>query len=58
MVLVDHLLKIKSSKIKKKKRRYKYIYRNELGKACFQLDMAYGDFKDLVRRTASDSLKR
>ena len=42
----------------KKKRRYKYIYRNELGKACFQLDMAYGDFKDLVRRTASDSLKR
>ena len=23
-----------------------YIYKNELGKACFQHDMAYGDFKD------------
>ena len=29
----------------------KYIYRNELDKACFQHDMAYGDFKDLNRRT-------
>ena len=32
----------------------KYIYRNELDKAFFQLDMAYGDFKDLKRRTQSD----
>ena len=24
----------------------RYIYRNELDKACFQYDMAYGDFKD------------
>ena len=24
-----------------------YIYKNELNKACFQHDMAYGDFKDL-----------
>ena len=32
----------------------KYIYRNELDKACFQHDMAYGDFKDLKRRTQSD----
>ena len=23
-----------------------YIYENELDKACFQHDMAYGDFKD------------
>ena len=30
------------------------IYKNELDKACFQHDMAYGDFKDLKRRTASD----
>ena len=30
-----------------------YIYKNELEKACFQHDMAYGDFKDLARRTAS-----
>ena len=28
----------------------KYIYRNELDKACFQHDMAYGDFKYLARR--------
>ena len=25
-------------------------------KACFQHDMAYGDFKDLPRRTASDKV--
>ena len=28
----------------------KYIYKNELDKACFQHEMAYGDFKDLKRR--------
>ena len=33
-----------------------YIYKNELDKACFQLDMAYGDFKDLARRTAFDEV--
>ena len=33
-----------------------YIYKNELEKACFQHDMAYGDFKDLERRTVSDKL--
>ena len=32
----------------------RYIYQNELDKACFQHDMAYGNFKDLPRRTASD----
>ena len=31
-----------------------YIYQNELDKACFQHDKAYGDFKDLKRRTQSD----
>ena len=35
-----------------------YIYKNELDKACFQHDMAYGDFKDLERRTASDRVLR
>ena len=35
-----------------------YIYRNELDKACFQHDMAHGDFKDLKRRTASDKCLR
>ena len=33
-----------------------YIYQNELDKACFQHDMAYGDFKDLTGRTASDKI--
>ena len=32
----------------------RYIYQNELDKACFQYDIAYGDFKDLNRRTAVD----
>ena len=35
-----------------------YIYKNELDKACFQHDMAYGDFKDLKRRTFSDNILR
>ena len=35
-----------------------YIYKNELDKACFQHDMAYGDFKDLKRRTSSDKVLR
>ena len=35
-----------------------YIYKNELDKACFQHDMAYGNFKDLARRTASDKVLR
>ena len=35
-----------------------YIYKNELDKACFQHDMAYRDFKDLARRTASDKILR
>ena len=34
----------------------KHIYRNELDKTCFQHDMAYGDFKDLARRIASDKV--
>ena len=35
-----------------------YIYKNELDKACFQHDMAYGDFKDLARRTVFDKVLR
>ena len=34
----------------------RYVYKNELHKACFQHDMAYGDFKDLKRRTAADNV--
>ena len=35
-----------------------YIYQNELDEACLQHDMAYGGFKDLTRRTASDKILR
>ena len=35
-----------------------YIYKNELDKACFQHDMAYGEFKDLPKRTEADKLLR
>ena len=34
----------------------KYIYRNKSDKVCFQHDMAYGDFKDLARRTVADKV--
>ena len=36
----------------------KYIRKNELDKSCFQHDMAYGDFKDLAKRTAADKVLR
>ena len=45
-VLVYHLQKVKKE------------YKNELDKACFQHDMAYGDFKDLKKRTAADKVLR
>ena len=31
-----------------RKQNSRYIYQNQLGKACFQHDMAYGNFKDLL----------
>ena len=31
-----------------------YIYKNDLDKACFQHDMAYGKFKDLNKRTQAE----
>ena len=34
----------------------KYIYKNELDKACFQHDMAYGKHKELEKRTQSDKV--
>ena len=36
----------------------RYIYQNDLDKACFQHDMAYQDFKDLTRRTALEKILR
>ena len=36
----------------------RYIYRNELDKACFQHDSAYTDHKDLINRTEADKALR
>ena len=57
IVLVDQLQKIKN-KLKKFKEAgdSRYIYQNGLDKACFQHDMAYGDFKDLNGRTFVDKV--
>ena len=35
-----------------------YINKKKLDKACFHYDMAYGDFKYLARRIASDKILR
>ena len=34
----------------------RYIYRNEMDKACFQHDSAYADHKDLINRTEADKV--
>ena len=34
------------------------IYKNDLDKACFQYVMAYGDFKDLAKKTNSAKVLR
>ena len=58
-MLVDHLQKNKE-RIQKIKETgdLRYIYQKKLGKACFQHDMAYRDFKELIGRTASDEILR
>ena len=53
---MDHLLKTKREEKFKETENSRDIYQNELDKPLFQLDMAYGDFKDLSRRTASDKI--
>ena len=58
-MLVVHLLKInKEFKNLKKQEIQAISTKNKLEKACFQHDMAYGDFKDLARRTTSDKILR
>ena len=56
-MLVDHLQKNKE-RIQKFKQtgQSRYINHNKLDKACFQHDMAYGDFKDFTRGTASGKI--
>ena len=58
-MLVDYLLK-KKERIQKFKeaRDSRYTYKNELDKAWVQHDLAYGDFKDLAKRTASGKVFR
>ena len=36
----------------------RYIYRNELDKACFQHNSVYADHKDLINRTEADKVLR
>ena len=57
-MLAGHLQKTKKEFKNLKKQDTSYIYKNELDKACFQHDMAYGNFNDLKRRTASDKVLR
>ena len=52
----DHSLKNKRINKFKGLEDSRYIYQNELEKACFQHDMAYGGFKDLNRKTAADKV--
>ena len=56
-MLKDHLLKIQKEFKNLKKQKIQAIFtKNELDKGCFQHDMAYGDFKDLKRRTGSHTI--
>ena len=50
IVLVNHI------QIFKETGDSRYIYQNKLHKACFQHEMAYGDFKDITRTTVSDKI--
>ena len=56
--MLVHYLQKNKERIQKFKetRDSRCIYQNELGKACFQHNMVYRDFKDLTRRTASDKI--
>ena len=38
----------------KRVRNPRYIYQNKINKACFQLAIAYEDFKNLPRKTIND----
>ena len=50
-----HVLKIRESiKWFKETENSRYIYQNELDKACFQHDIAYGDCKELNRREVAN----
>ena len=50
MLMDDSLKKERAKKIKQTSDS-RYVYQNELDKACFQHDMAYGDFKDYLPKS-------
>ena len=58
-MLADHL-KENKERIKnfKETEDSRYIHQNELDKGCFPHETAYGDFKDLTKRKASDKILR
>ena len=55
---MDLLLDIKKESKIKQTGDTRYIYRNELDKACFQHNSAYEDHTDLINRTKSDKFLR
>ena len=59
-MLVYNLQKTKTEtqKLKETGVSLQYIIQYKLDKTCFQLNTSYGDFKDLLRRTASDKVLR
>ena len=54
-MLLVHSLKLKNKKLKETGDSG-YISQNQLDKTCFQHDIAYGDFKDISRRTFADKI--
>ena len=56
-MLVDHLQKNKE-KVEKFKETgaSQYTYQNELDKACFQHNLAYGYFENLTRTTSDKNI--
>ena len=54
----ENLQKQRIQHLKKKTDDSQYIYQNKLDKACFQHNMAYGDFNNLTGRRASDKILR
>ena len=53
-----HSLDIKKELKNLNKGDTRYIYRNDLDKACFQHDSDYADNKDLINRTETDKVLR
>ena len=55
-MLVDHLLNIMKIQKFTQTENLKYLYRNELDKACLVHDAAYSNSKDVAKRTISDNI--